>query len=105
MSKNQLLKSLQAAATKDYTSVTPGFAYVYTHNGQNGIRLEAPDLVLEFSNGVPIGRGLFSKPSISNYTQLTYLIDRSQRTSLLLRGIGLETRQRHAIQVLDRKAL
>jgi hypothetical protein len=65
MSKNQLLKKLQSTARQDYANVTPSFAYVYTHNQENGIRLEAPDIVLEFSNGVPLGRGLFSKPSIS----------------------------------------
>jgi hypothetical protein len=65
MSQNQLLKSLQATAGQDYANVTPGFAYIYTdwHNIEHGIRLEAPDIGLEFSNGVPLGRGLFSKLS------------------------------------------
>jgi hypothetical protein len=72
MSKNQLLKSLQATARQDYANVTAGFAYNYTgrHNNENGIRLEAPDIGLEFSNGVPLGRGLFSKPS-----SLTHPVD------------------------------
>lgn len=61
MSKNQLVKQLQSEARNEYANVTPAFAYVYNHNQQKGIRLEAPDIVVEFWNGVSLGRGLFSK--------------------------------------------
>jgi hypothetical protein len=62
MSDYQLLQKLQSEARQKYARVVPAFAYVFQHNNENGLRLEAPDIVLEFSNGVPLGRdprGLF----------------------------------------------
>lgn len=64
-----LLQELDIEARKDYTKLTPAFAYVFKHNGQNGLRLEAPDIVLEYSNGVPLGRdprGLFYYHGLSD---------------------------------------
>ena len=55
MSRNLLLQRLQSEARNDYANVTPAFAYVICHH--EGLRLEAPDLALEFSNGIPLGRG------------------------------------------------
>jgi hypothetical protein len=51
-----LIKELEGEARKKYTNVTPAFAYVYSHNNQTGIRVEAPDIVKEFTDGVPLGR-------------------------------------------------
>jgi len=51
-----LLKKLQSEARLQYDQVVPAFAYVFKHNNENGLRLEAPDIVLEYSNGVPFGR-------------------------------------------------
>ena len=48
-----LVQELQSAARHDYANVTPAFAYI-----NQGLRLEAPDLALEFSNGISFGRGL-----------------------------------------------
>jgi hypothetical protein len=56
MSRNPLLQRLQSEARNDYANVTPAFAYVISQH-HKGLRLEAPDLALEFSNGIPLGRG------------------------------------------------
>ena len=87
MSDNQLLKDLEVQARKEYETLTPAFAYVFQHHAENGLRLEAPDILLEYSNGVPFGRGLFSKPSTLGTT--ANLIGRSKGASLLSWIIGL----------------
>jgi hypothetical protein len=51
-----LLSDLQSAALKVFTRATPAYAYVFKHHNQTGIRVEAPDIVKEFSDGVPLGR-------------------------------------------------
>jgi len=56
MSDNQLLRELDVAARKAYDKIVPAYAYVYQHNNENGLRLEAPDILFEYSNGVPLGR-------------------------------------------------
>jgi hypothetical protein len=51
-----LTSDLQSQASKAFPLVTPGFAYTYVHHGVKGLRLEAPDIVQEYTDGVPLGR-------------------------------------------------
>ena len=54
---HSLIQQLESDARKLYDNVTPAFALVFNHHNQKGLRLECPDIVLEYSNGVPFGRG------------------------------------------------
>lgn len=56
---HSLIQQLEADARELYNSDndTPAFAFVYNHNNQKGLQLKAPDIVLEYTNGVLIGRG------------------------------------------------
>jgi len=51
-----LTSELQSQASKDFPLVTPAFVYVFTHNGIQGIRVEAPEIMKEYTDGVLLGR-------------------------------------------------
>jgi len=51
-----LTSELQSQASKDYPLVTPGFAYTYMHHAERGLRVECPDIVMEYTDCVPLGR-------------------------------------------------
>ena len=74
--QDTLAQKLDSEARQLYSHVTPAYAFVFRHMSRKGLRLEAPDLLLEFSNGVPLGRGLFSKTESRLGTVLN-TIDRS----------------------------
>ena len=51
-----LTSKLQSEAAAKFKHQTPAFAYTFTHNGIKGLRLEAPDIVKEYTDGVALGR-------------------------------------------------
>ena len=62
-----LTSELQSKASAKFPLVTPGFVYTYTHDDVKGIRLEAPDIMKEYTDGVLLGRG--SSPSLKTWSQ------------------------------------
>jgi hypothetical protein len=85
---NQLLRDLDIEARKYYDNVTPAFAYVFEHNGQKGLRLEAPDVVLEYSNGVPLGRDPRGFLYYFQLSDLDILVDMRYKISIERRKVG-----------------
>ena len=56
-----LLRELELDAREHYNLATPAYAYMLEVHGDKEVRIEAPDIMCEFTRTVSLGRGLFPK--------------------------------------------
>ena len=57
--RSTLLHELELDARKHYNFVTPAYAHILEAHGDKEVRIEAPDIMQEFTRTISLGRGLF----------------------------------------------